>query len=415
MSNIRSVKGTRDLWGSNQRKHRLVIEAARQTAETYGFEEVTTPCFEFADTFDRTLGETSDAVMKEMYRFSTQGGDQLALRPDNTAGVARAFLSNGWRERLPVRAFYSGPQFRHERPQAGRYRQFTQVGIECLGIASPLQDVECISCAIDTLQRLGLNDLTVELNTLGDTASRNSYRDALVGFLDPCRDQLSTDSQVRLTKNPLRILDSKDPGDQALIRKAPGYNAYLNRDSQDFYAAVMAGLDALNISYRSNPKLVRGLDYYCHTVFEITSEKLGAQSTVLAGGRYDGLIETMGGPPTPGVGWAAGVDRLAILIDTDAGYTVDVVIMPLGESTGAPCLKLAKLLRQQMGCPVSFDLSGGLKKRFARADKAGAKLAIVVGEDEVQTGTLTVKRLSDGHQETGTLDHLDDFIREVLL
>ncbi len=414
MANIRSVKGTRDLWGAEQRKHRLVIDTSRQVAARYGFEEVTTPCFEFVDTFDRTLGETSDAVMKEMYRFTTQGGDQLALRPDNTAGFARAFLSNGWQERLPVRGFYAGAQFRHERPQAGRYRQFTQIGVECLGLASPLQDVECIACGLDILRNLGLDDLTVELNTLGDAASRQAYRQALVTFLDPHKDQLSADSQVRLTKNPLRILDSKDPRDQALIADAPAYETYLNADSEVFYAAVQAGLEALGIAYTCNSRLVRGLDYYSHTVFELKSQALGAQSTVLAGGRYDGLIETLGGPPTPGVGWAAGVDRLAMLMDRDPGYEIAAVIMPLGDAMANEALKLAKQLRDETGLPVTFDVSGSLKKRFARADRVGAKLACVVGEDELQAGTVTVKRLADGHQETAPLDTLGRFIREAL-
>ncbi len=416
MTKIRSVKGTRDLWGAEQRKHRHVIDTAHRIAARYGFEEVTTPCFEFVDTFDRTLGETSDAVMKEMYRFTTQGGDQLALRPDNTAGFVRAFLSNGWQERLPVRGFYAGPQFRHERPQAGRYRQFTQIGIECLGLASPLQDVECIACGLEILRNLGLEGLTVELNTLGDADSRQAYRHALVSFLDPHKDQLSVDSQVRLTKNPLRILDSKDPRDQALIEDAPSYETYLNSNSQAFYAAVKAGLEALGIAFVCNSRLVRGLDYYSHTVFEFKSQALGAQSTALAGGRYDGLIETMGGQPTPGVGWAAGVDRLALLMDQDQapGFAIVAVVMPVGEAVANQALKLAKQLRDETNLPVTFDVSGSLRKRFARADRIGAKLACVVGEDELQAGTVTVKRLTDGHQETAPLSALAPLIRKAL-
>lgn len=414
MSNVRPVKGTRDLWGAEQRKHRHVIDTARQIAERYGFEEVTTPCFEHVSTFDRTLGETSDAVMKEMYRFETQGGDKVALRPDNTAGFARAFLSNGWQERLPVRGFYAGPQFRHERPQAGRFRQFTQIGVECLGVASPLQDVECIACGMDILADLGLGDLRVELNTLGDQASRDAYRTALVAFLEPIKDQLSADSQVRLTKNPLRILDSKDTGDQALVADAPVYGDFLNEESKEFYAAVKAGLEALDIPFTENELLVRGLDYYSHTVFEIKSDALGAQSTVLAGGRYDGLVKIMGGPPTPGVGWAAGVDRLAMLLEHDPGYEIAAVIMPMGEAVSAEALRLAKRLRAETSLPVTFDMSGNLKKRFARADKIGARLACVLGEDELAAGTITVKRLSDGHQETAKLNQLGNFISEAM-
>ena len=411
MSDVRPVKGTRDIWGAEQRKQRHVIDTARAISERYGFEEVSTPIFEYVSTFDRTLGETSDAVMKEMYRFETMGGDKVALRPDNTAGFARAFISNGWQERLPVRGFYAGPQFRHEAPQAGRYRQFTQIGVECLGVASPIQDVECIACGMDILAKLDLNALKVELNTLGDQKSRDAYRAALVAFLAPVKDQLSKDSQTRLSKNPLRILDSKDEGDQALVADAPVYSDYLNEESQAFYAAVKAGLTALDIPFNENQRLVRGLDYYSHTVFEIKSDDLGAQSTVLAGGRYDGLVKIMGGPPTPGVGWAAGVDRLAMLLDHDPGFDVAAVIMPMGEAVTAQALKLAKALRAETGLPVTFDMSGNLKKRFARADKIGAKLACVLGEDELSSGTITVKRLSDGSQETAELAKLADFIK----
>ena len=409
MSDIRPVKGTRDLWGAEQRKHRHVIEAARTIAARYGFEEVTTPCFEHVSTFDRTLGETSDAVMKEMYRFETQGGDKVALRPDNTAGFARAFISNGWQERLPVRGFYAGPQFRHERPQAGRFRQFTQIGIECLGVASPLQDVECIACGMDILADLGLDDLRVELNTLGDQASREAYRTALVEFLEPVKDQLSADSQVRLTKNPLRILDSKDTGDQALIIDAPTYGDHLNAQSKEFYAAVKAGLEALNIPYSENEQLVRGLDYYSHTVFEIKSDALGAQSTVLAGGRYDGLIKTMGGPPTPGVGWAAGVDRLAMLLAHDPGYQIHAVIMPLLEDAMPLSLKFAQMLRRQTDANVAFDYSGNLKKRFARADKLGANYAVIVGQDEVALHQITLKDLKTGNQFSRKVEEFENF------
>ena len=413
MSDLRPVKGTRDLWGAEQRKHRHVIETARRRATRYGFEEVTTPCFEFVSTFDRTLGETSDAVMKEMYRFETQGGDKVALRPDNTAGFARAFISNGWQERLPVRGFYAGPQFRHERPQAGRFRQFTQIGVECLGLASPLQDVECIACGMDLLRELGLGALRVEVNTLGSQASRTAYRAALLAFLTPVKTQLSAESQLRLTKNPLRILDSKDPGDQALVAQAPAYSDYLNQESQDFYAAVKAGLEALDIPYSENERLVRGLDYYSHTVFEIASDALGAQSTVLAGGRYDGLIKVMGGPPTPGVGWAAGVDRLAMLVEDLPTAGLSYAIMPLSERVQGYALQAAQKIRQLDGkidshltLSVVFDTSGNLKKRLSRADKQGINVAVLIGDDEFDKGVVTLKVLSSGEQQTVPMDKL---------
>src|SRR5690606_13545792 len=261
-----------------------------------------------------TLGDTSDIVTKEMYTFIDRGGEQITLRPEATAGIARAFISGGLAQHVPLKYFCAGPMFRFERPQKGRLRQFHQIDIELLGVAEPLGDVEVIAAAADVLQALGVLDkTTLELNTLGDSESRNAYRTVLVDYLKGHLQCLSPDSRSRLERNPLRILDSKDAADRAVIADAPVFTDYLTPAARDFFDRVRAGLDTLGIDYSVNPRLVRGLDYYCHTAFEFTTTELGAQGAVIAGGRYDGLIELMGGPPTPGIGWAGGIERLAML------------------------------------------------------------------------------------------------------
>ena len=293
-----------------------MIETGRAVAARYGYAEVATPIFEFTEVFARTLGETSDVVTKEMYSFTDRGGEALTLRPEYTAGVARAFISGALGQNLPVKLFCSGPMFRYERPQKGRLRQFHQIDVEVIGAPEPLADVEVIALGAQILRALGLAEhVRLELNTLGDPESRQAYRDRLVGYLSAYRDRLSPDSQARLERNPLRILDSKDEGDREILKGAPTLDASLNEASKAFFAGVRAGLDALGIAYAINPMLVRGLDYYTHTAFEFTTDRLGAQGAVLAGGRYDGLVAAMGGPDTPGIGWAAGVERLAMLLD----------------------------------------------------------------------------------------------------
>ena len=316
MSTLRPVRGTHDIVGDDALRHRQVIETGRAVAARYGYAEVATPIFEFTEVFARTLGETSDVVTKEMYSFTDRGGEALTLRPEYTAGVARAFISGALGQNLPVKLFCSGPMFRYERPQKGRLRQFHQIDVEVIGAPEPLADVEVIALGAQILRALGLAEhVRLELNTLGDPDSRQAYRDRLVGYLSAYRDRLSPDSQARLERNPLRILDSKDEGDREILKGAPTLDASLNEASKAFFAGVRAGLDALGIAYAINPMLVRGLDYYTHTAFEFTTDRLGAQGAVLAGGRYDGLVAAMGGPDTPGIGWAAGVERLAMLLD----------------------------------------------------------------------------------------------------
>src|SRR5487761_713931 len=317
MNSLQPVRGTQDLLPPEQRRHRFVAETARALAERWGYHEIATPIFEFTEVFARQIGETSDIVSKEMYSFTDRGGDQVTLRPEYTAGIVRAMISNGLAQSLPLKLFASGPMFRYERPQKGRFRQFHQIDVELLGVAQPLGDIEVVALGAEILRALGILDKTeLEINTLGDTESRHAYRAALVAYYGERRAELSEDSLRRLERNPLRILDSKDAAAKRVNAGAPAFDAYLTPDARRFFDAVLAGLARLGIAYRLSPRLVRGLDYYCHTAFEFVTTALGAQGTVLGGGRYDGLVGVMGGPETPGIGWAAGIERLAMLLDT---------------------------------------------------------------------------------------------------
>ncbi|HWT96725.1 MAG TPA: histidine--tRNA ligase [Terriglobales bacterium] len=406
MSDLQPVRGTHDLLPDEMRRFRQVSDTARLAAECYGFLEMATPIFEFSDVFKRTLGDTSDIVTKEMYTFTDRGGEMLTLRPEGTAGVARALISGGLTQNLPLKYFYAGPMFRYERPQKGRMRQFHQTGIELLGVKEPQADIEVIATGVEFLRRLGAWDRCVlELNTLGDTESRQDYRKVLVEYFSSYRDQLSKDSLERLERNPLRILDSKDEGDQRLVAEAPVYGDYLNAASQDFFAAVREGLTALGINYLHNPRLVRGLDYYCHTCFEITCADLGAQKTVLAGGRYDGLIGMMGGPETPGVGWASGIERCGLMLNEVPAARRPIAIVPAGEAAQLPSLQLAEKLRR-LGFAVDLGYSGNVGKRLKRANKVVARIALILGEDELAKQVATLRDLDSGEQREVALDVL---------
>jgi histidyl-tRNA synthetase len=397
---LQPVRGTHDVLPEEMRAHRHVSDSARGIAECYGFDEMATPIFEFSSVFARTLGEATDIVEKEMYSFVDQGGDELTLRPENTAGVARCFISNGLAQLAPLKYFYSGPMFRHERPQKGRLRQFHQIGVEYIGVAGPQADIEVIAVGERILYILGIREHTVlELNTLGDKESRAGYRKALVAYFNDYVKDLSDDSRRRLKRNPLRILDSKDAGDCRIVAGAPEFKDFLNAYSVDFFAQVKAGLDLLSIGYEINPRLVRGLDYYCHTAFEFTTTQLGAQSAVLAGGRYDGLIETLGGPSTPGVGWAAGIERLAMLANDVPKPRRPIAVVPIGADAEAPALKLSEELRRA-GFRVDVGDSGNLRKRMRRANKVNAVAAILMGEDELAQGVVTVRDMESGDQES---------------
>ena len=408
MSSLQPVRGTRDILPEDSRRFRHIAETGYGIAERYGYEEVATPIFEFSDVFRRTLGDTSDIVTKEMYSFTDKGGDEVTLRPEGTAGIARMLISGGLSQDLPLKLYYSGPMFRYERPQKGRFRQFHQIGVELLGVAEPFGDVEVIALGAAVLAALGVLDrTTLELNTLGSSTSRAAYRDALVGYLHDHHARLSEESRIRLERNPLRVLDSKDSSDRAVIAGAPDFGDSLDIQSQEFFAAVREGLDALDIAYVLNSRLVRGLDYYCHTAFEFTTDVLGAHGTVLAGGRYDGLLSQMGGPDTPGVGWAAGIERLAMMAEGVPARSRPIAVIPVGSETEAEAFKLAHRLRGA-GFKVELGYRGNMSRRLKRANKLNACAAVIVGPDELARDAATVRDLDSGEQSEVPLGKLAD-------
>ena len=398
MTDLQPVRGTHDILADDFRLHRHICDRAAALAARHGFQEMTPPIFEFTEVFSRTLGETSDVVTKEMYTFDDRGGDSITLRPEFTAGIARAFMSNGLAQEAPLKYFARGPVFRHERPQKGRLRQFHQIDVEILGVPGAQADIEVIALAAHILDDLGVaKDVRLELNTLGDPESRQAYRGVLLDYLAKYRNDLSEDSRTRMDKNPLRIFDSKDKGDQDIMSSAPLLQDHLNDTSRVFFDEVLAGLDALGIAYEVQPRLVRGLDYYSHTAFEFVTGTLGAQGTVLAGGRYDGLMEQMGGRATPGIGWAAGVERLSMMLGTAPAGERPIVVIPMGDEAMAPAMKAAHDLRRA-GHTIDMGYSGNLKKRLARADKANAKTALILGSDELARGVATLRNMESGTQ-----------------
>lgn len=410
MAKLQPVRGTHDLIGDEARAHLAIAASAREVAERYGFSPMATPIFEFTEVFQRTLGDTSDIVTKEMYTFEDKGGNSLTLRPEGTAGVARAFISGGLQNELPLKCFYHGPMFRHERPQKGRQRQFHQFGVELIGVAEPTADVEVIAMGADILDSLGiLSETTLELNTLGDAQSKEQYRAALVEYFSGVSDKLSEESQDRLVRNPLRILDSKDAGDRALVADAPLFDDYMTAEASAFFAAVQDGLETVGVAFKRNPYIVRGLDYYSHTAFEFTTEALGAQGTVLAGGRYDGLIETMGGPKTPGVGWAAGIERLAMMVGDTPAVARAITLIGMGEAGEREALRLSSELRH-VGLTVEFVYKGGLKRGLKRADRINAAAAVLIGDDELERGMVTVRNLDKGEQSDVVIADLKDHL-----
>ncbi len=410
MASLQPVRGTHDLLADDMRRHRTVTDCAQGTAAQYGYDEIATPIFEFTNVFSRTLGDTSDVVTKEMYTFDDKGGDQITLRPENTASVVRAYLSNGLQQTLPCRFFYSGPMFRYERPQKGRQRQFHQFGAELIGVADPLGDVEIISLGSHILEALGVRDRTkLEINTLGDAESRDAYRAKLVEYLSAHEQSLSPDSRERLVRNPMRILDSKNEKDREIVADAPSMMDSLNDASRQFFDTVLERLGQLGIGYELNSRLVRGLDYYCHTAFEFTTTELGSQGAVMAGGRYDGLIEQMGGPATPGVGWAAGIERLAMMIDEPGIAAKPVSIVPVGDDAFEAAFKLAHQLRHA-GFVVDFGVSGNMKKRMKRANRVGASAALMLGEDELARDGVTVRDMESGEQTEVSISSLEEYL-----
>ena len=362
------VRGTQSLIGEDADRFHAVIAAFDATRRLYGFKRIEVPVIEPTAVFARTMGETTDVVSKEMYSFDDRSGDSITLRPEFTAGIARAYLSEGWQQFAPLKVATHGPAFRYERPQKGRFRQFHQLDAEIIGAAEPQADVEAIAFGAQLLAELGIEGVILKLNTLGDPATRAAWRDALYEHFAGRRNDLSEDSRDRLERNPLRILDSKAHADWPIADSAPVIDDFLTSEASDFFAAVTSGLDAAGVAWERAPRLVRGLDYYRHTAFEFITDQLGSQGTVLAGGRYDGLIESLGGPHTPAVGWAAGIERLAMLIDAPSPERLDVVMVAEDEALERLAIAATNALRRQ-GFVAEALVTGSPRKRFDKAQK----------------------------------------------
>jgi histidyl-tRNA synthetase len=424
MGSIQALRGTRDILPDEIGYWQQVEAVARDLLQRSAYREIRTPVFEQTDLFERGIGEATDVVGKEMYTFVDRGDRSITLRPEGTAGVVRAYIEHGLAAQGGVqRLWYLGPMFRYERPQAGRQRQFHQLGVEVLGSASPRADVEAIAVAVDILQTLGLKTLELNLNSIGAPDDRRTYREALVAYLTPYKADLDPDSQDRLVRNPLRILDSKDDRTQTILQTAPSILDHLSPDSQQRFGQIQQSLTDLGIAYVLNPRLVRGLDYYTHTVFEIQSSDLGAQATVGGGGRYDGLVTELGGPDTPAVGWAIGLERLIILLQqlqNEPLATVDFYIVSKGEQAEAQAVVVAQTLRRS-GFSVELDLSSSaFGKQFKRADRSSAVACLVLGDAEADSKTVQLKWLATGQQQaiaqadlTTQADHLRQQIRSL--
>ena len=393
MSTPQAIRGTQDIFGADAEAFAHVVETFERVRKLYRFRRIEMPVFEKTEVFSRSIGETTDVVSKEMYSFEDRGGESLTLRPEFTAGIARAYLTNGWQQHAPLKVATHGPLFRYERPQKGRYRQFHQLDAEIIGAAEPQADVELLVLADQLLKELGIADgVTLMLNTLGDGASREAWRLALIDYFCAVQGELSEDSQDRLERNPLRILDSKDPRDKAFVADAPKIDDFLSGEAQGFFGAVTSGLDAAGVAWTRAPSLVRGLDYYRHTAFEFVTDRLGAQGTVLGGGRYDGLMESLGGPATPAVGWAAGIERLAMLVGATPDIPADVIIVAEDEAAIEWATSALARLRSNA---LSAELisTGSPRKRYDKAVKL-KPLAIV--SSRLEAGRLVYKLNADG-------------------
>jgi histidyl-tRNA synthetase len=415
-SKVQAIRGTQSMLGEEAERYDAVVSAFERVRRLYGFQRVEVPVFEATSVFARSLGETTDVVSKEMYTFEDRGGDSLTLRPEFTAGICRAYLSEGWQQHAPLKVATHGPVFRYERPQKGRFRQFHQLDAEVIGADSPLADVELLAFADQLLRELGISEsVTLQLNTLGDPATRGAWRAALVEHFEAHRASLSEDSLARLDKNPLRILDSKDPRDRPIADTAPAIDDFLTDAARDFFSAVTSGLDAKCVPWTRNGRLVRGLDYYRHTAFEFVTDRLGAQGTVLAGGRYDGLIESLGGPPTPAVGWAAGIERLAMMIETPERWRGSLWVVADDRSMQAEVSRIAFHLRngQLDAFPIkdpriSTALKDNPKRQAELAKRAGYEAILYV-----QSAANPRDRLNLVHV-SGSRDRAMDLLMSVL-
>ena len=413
MEKLRTVRGVHDLLPDILHKQNLVINEGLKISEKYCYQQIETPIFEFAEVFTKPLGKTSDIVTKENYIFKDRSEDELMLRPEGTSGVVRAFLNAGLTQDIPKRYSYYGPMFRYERPQKGRLRQFKQFGIECIGINNSMADVEVISLGHAFLEKLNILDkINLNINTLGDSETRLRYRKALVDYLNDYKSELSNESIKRLSENPLRILDSKNDTDKKILINAPNIIDYLNEASKERFEKVCIGLSALKIKYQIDKNLVRGLDYYCHTAFEFITSDLGYQGTVLAGGRYDGLAKMLGGVDTPGVGWAAGVDRLSLMINEEFTNKPDLVLMAVSENLEPLLMPIMKKLVDK-GLKVEILITGNMSKKFKRANKVDASYAIILGEEELSKNIIKLKNLIIGSERYVSLDEAIKVIKNL--
>ena len=410
MTPVQPVRGMQSLLGEDADRLAAVVAAFDRVRRLFGFRRVEVPTIEQTQVFARSIGETTDVVSKEMYSFEDRGGESITLRPEFTAGICRAYLSEGWQQLAPLKLATHGSAFRYERPQKGRFREFHQLDAEIIGAAEPQADVELLTLGHQLLEELGIADgVTLELNTLGDPETREAWRTSLVDYFEGHKAHLSEDSQARLQRNPLRILDSKDPKDRDVCAGAPTVDEHLTGEASDFFAAVTAGIDAARVPWKRNARLVRGLDYYRHTAFEFVTDRLGAQGTLIAGGRYDGLVEALGGPHTPAVGWAAGIERLAMMIEAPERDRPSVVIVPLGERAEAEAARVLAGLRRE-GVAADMGYRGNMKKRLSRANDAGAAYALIIGDDELDRGEAQLKDLATGEQRSVSLDLIADAI-----
>ncbi|MBE7215899.1 histidine--tRNA ligase [Shewanella benthica] len=420
---IQAIRGMNDILPTQSPLWQKLETVLRETVSAYGYSEIRTPIVESTDLFKRSIGEVTDIVEKEMYTFDDRNGDSLTLRPEGTASTVRAGNQHGLLYNQEQRLWYMGPMFRHERPQKGRYRQFNQFGVEVYGIGTADADAEVLMLSARLWEKLGITDhVTLELNTLGDPAERAAYREALIAYLEQFKEQLDEESQRRMYTNPLRVLDTKNPDVQALLVDAPELMDYLGEETRTHFSHLCELLDAVGIKYVINPRLVRGLDYYNRTVFEWVTTSLGSQGTVLAGGRYDGLVEQLGGKNTPAVGFAMGLERIVLMLETleltdDIPATVDVYVTAMGDASKIEAIKIAQALRSDLpGLRVMSHCGGGnFKKQMKRADKSGALIALVIGEDELASNQVAIKYLREKKEQALVArDGLAAYIAELI-
>lgn len=413
MKLIKAARGTKDIFGEDAVKYTYISKTAQEIFESYGYTFIKTPIFEETDLFKRGIGEGTDVVEKEMYTFKDRGDRSLTLRPENTASVVRSYLENAIYGKEDVtKYYYNGSMFRYERPQAGRQREFNQIGVEVLGESSPILDAEVIAMSYSLLEKLGITDLEVHINSVGTNASRTKYREMLLNFLEPMKEELCEDCRMRMEKNPLRVLDCKVDKCKELTKDAPSIIDSLNEEERAHYETVKKYLDIFGVKYVEDSRLVRGLDYYSSTVYEIVTNKLGAQGTVLGGGRYDNLLKQLGDKDIPAVGFAAGVERMMMLLEDYPKNNPDVYVAWLGENTQEFGLKIAKILRDN-GIKTFVDFnSKGMKSHMKKADKLAAKYCIIVGEDEMNKDVVVLKDFSARTQEEMSLEKAIEIIKK---